>query len=104
MLTIIYNVEKEKRQTIPMMSANVQAGFPSPAQDYIEDKIDLNDLLIKHPSATFLVYTVGDSMIDSFIPPKSLLIVDKSITPKNNDIIVGVINGDFTVKKLSKSK
>jgi DNA polymerase V len=78
----------------------VPAGFPSPASDYIEETIDLNELLIKTPSATFFVRVEGESMIDAFIPPKALLLVDRSINAASGHIIVAVLNGEFTVKRL----
>lgn len=82
---------------------SVQAGFPSPALDYLEERIDLNTALIKRPLSTFLVETSGDSMINAFIPPRARLIVDRSITPGNGDIVLAVINGEFTVKFLKKN-
>ncbi|MEO8148543.1 MAG: translesion error-prone DNA polymerase V autoproteolytic subunit [Bacteroidia bacterium] len=82
----------------------IPAGFPSPAADYEEDRIDMNELLIKHPSSTFFIKVEGKSMINAFIPNKALLVVDKSITAKNNDIVVAVINGEFTVKKFVINK
>lgn len=84
----------------PFYQSAIPAGFPSPAADYIEEKIDLNQLLIKTPSATFFVKVEGESMVDAFIPPKALLVVDRSVNPVNGDIIVAVINGEFTVKRL----
>lgn len=81
----------------------VKCGFPSPAMDYMEERIDLNDALIKHPLATFIVENQGDSMINAFIPPKAKLIVDRSLTAKSGDIVVAVINGEFTVKFLKKN-
>jgi DNA polymerase V len=80
----------------------IPAGFPSPAQDYMEEDIDLQKLLVDHPLATFLVRVKGKSMINAFIPEDALLVVDKSLKPKHNDIIVGLINGEFTVKYLIK--
>jgi len=88
---------------IKSFSASVPAGFPSPATDYLEERIDLSKELIKHPLSTFLVQSEGDSMINAFIPPKALLLVDRSITPQNGDIVLAVLNGDFTVKFLKKN-
>ena len=88
---------------IPYFDITVQAGFPSPAMDYIEERIDLNKTFIKHPLSTFIVECSGDSMINAFIPPKAKLIVDRSLTPKTGDIVLAVINGEFTVKFLKKS-
>src|SRR3982750_2272756 len=81
----------------------VKAGFPSPAMDYLEERIDLNKVLIEHPLSTFIVECTGDSMISAFIPPKAKLVVDKSLSAKNGDIVIAVINGDFTVKFLKKN-
>jgi DNA polymerase V len=89
--------------TIPLFSNKVQAGFPSPAMDYMEERIDLNKEFIKHPLATFIVECVGDSMINAFIPPKARLIVDRSIIPRSGDIVLAVLNGEFTVKFLKKN-
>jgi len=88
---------------IKSFAVSVPAGFPSPATDYLEERIDLSKELIKHPLSTFLVQSEGDSMINAFIPPKALLLVDRSITPQNGDIVLAVLNGDFTVKFLKKN-
>ena len=88
---------------IPYFPIAIPAGFPSPAADYIEEKLDLNQLLIKTPSATFFVKVEGDSMVDAYIPPKALLVVDRSQNAQSGDIIVAVINGEFTVKRLLKT-
>ncbi len=82
----------------------VPAGFPSPAMDYMEERIDLNKVLIRHPLSTFLIDCIGTSMIDAFIPPKSKLIVDRSIVAKNGDIVFAVVDGEFTVKYLKKTQ
>jgi DNA polymerase V len=89
-----------KIQSFPV---SVPAGFPSPATDYLEERIDLSKELIRHPLSTFLVQSEGDSMINAFIPPKALLLVDRSLTPQNGDIVLAVLNGDFTVKFLKKN-
>ena len=89
--------------TIGLFSNKVHAGFPSPAMDYLEERIDLNKEFIKHPLSTFIVECIGDSMINAFIPPKAKLIVDRSISPKSGDIVLAVINGEFTVKFLKKN-
>jgi len=84
--------------------AAVKAGFPSPAMDYLEERIDLTKEFIKHPLSTFLVDSSGDSMINAFIPPKARLIVDRSLNPRNGDIVLAVLNGEFTVKFLKKNE
>jgi DNA polymerase V len=78
----------------------ISAGFPSPASDYLEERIDLNERLIKQPSATFLFRVEGESMIGAFIPDNALLVVDRSEKAKNNSIVVAVVDGEFTVKRL----
>lgn len=98
----IQQIGRSLFKTIPFFGS-VQAGFPSPAADYIEDAIDLNELLVKTPSATFFVRVEGESMVNAFIPPKALLIIDRSINPLSGDIIVAVVNGEFTVKRFVKS-
>ncbi len=86
--------------TLPIIrDTAVKAGFPSPALDYMQDAIDLNQLLIKHPSSTFLVTIEGDSMIDAFIANPALLIIDRALQVRNGDIVLAVVNGDFTVKR-----
>lgn len=89
--------------TLQGTGSTVQAGFPSPAADYIENDIDIAAHLVSKPLSSYLVRVVGNSMIDAHIPPNSLLIVDKSITPKNNQIIVACIDGEFTVKRFIKN-
>src|ERR1700712_12767 len=83
--------------------AAVPAGFPSPALDYMEERIDLSRELIRHPLSTFIVECTGDSMMGAFIPPKARLIVDRSLTAENGSIVVAVVNGEFTVKFLRKN-
>ena len=82
---------------------SVCAGFPSPANDYLEGEIDLNEYLIKNPLATFIVKSQGNCMLQAGIHSGDLLIVDKSIKPKNNSIIIVSINGELTVKRLKIS-
>ncbi len=72
------------------------AGFPSPAMDYLEERIDLNKVFIQHPLATFLIDCSGTSMIEAFIPPKAKLIVDRSLTAKNGDIVFAVLKTEFS--------
>lgn len=80
----------------------VPAGFPSPASDYMEEGIDLNKELIRRPSSTYFFRATGDSMIQANIPPEAILVVDRSLKPKNNAIVLAVVNGEFTVKHLVK--
>ena len=76
----------------------VECGFPSPARDFTEGTIDLNEELIPHPNATFIVRARGDSMVGSGIYPGDLLIVDRSIKPQNESIIIAVLDGELSVK------
>ena len=78
----------------------VRAGFPSPAQDYTTDAIDLNKELERHPSSTFYARCVGDSMKDSGIDDGDLLVIDKSLEPAEGDIVVAYIDGEFTLKRI----
>lgn len=84
----------------PLFTSWVQAGFPSPADDWIEDNLDLHQHLVKHPSATYFLRVKGDSMIGSGIHEADLLIVDRSLKPAHNDVIVAALNGEITVKRL----
>jgi len=89
---------------IPLVSASVEAGFPSPAEDFIEKGIDLNEELIRNPNSTFCVRVKGESMRDAGIHAGDVLIVDKSLEAQDRQIVVAQINGDFTVKRLRKTK
>lgn len=81
----------------------IPAGFPSPAADYLMEEIDLSKELMPHPLSTFIVKVTGDSMIDAHILPGSKLVVDRSIKPHSNSIVVATINGEFTVKRFIKN-
>ncbi|MEG1213993.1 MAG: translesion error-prone DNA polymerase V autoproteolytic subunit [Leclercia sp.] len=85
---------------LPLFGDVVQCGFPSPAQDYVEQRIDLNELLIQHPSSTYFVKAAGDSMIDAGIGDGDLLIVDSARTAEHGDIVIAAVEGEFTVKCL----
>lgn len=85
---------------LPLFLEKISAGFPSPAQDYVEQRLDLNQLCVKRPAATYFVRVAGDSMIDAGIYPEDLLVVDRSITAQSGDIVIACLNGEFTVKTL----
>ncbi len=85
---------------LPMYSNTVQAGFPSPAEDYIESEIDLNAFLVKQPSATFLVRAAGNSMKDAGISDGDILVVDRSVKPVNGKVVIAAVDGQLTVKFL----
>ncbi|MGB3547846.1 MAG: translesion error-prone DNA polymerase V autoproteolytic subunit [Saprospiraceae bacterium] len=80
----------------------VSAGFPSPADDYLEEHLDVGDYLVKNPTATFFVRVQGDSMVGAGIHPDDILVVDRSLAARHNTIIIAVLNGEFTVKRLYK--
>jgi DNA polymerase V len=90
------------KESPPLFLHPVQAGFPSPAEDYIEKKLDLNEHLIQHPAATFFVRVEGDSMIGAGIHKGDILIVDRSLDALSGRIVIAVLNGEFTVKRLKK--
>lgn len=85
---------------VPLYSSRVKAGFPSPADDYIEAHLDLNEHLIKHPAATFLVRASGDSMVGVGIHSGDILVVDRSLEATNGKIVIAALNGELTVKRL----
>ena len=87
---------------LPLVSASVEAGFPSPADDHMERGIDLNEELIRNPAATFLIRVQGESMRDAGIHSGDTLIVDRSVTPYDRQIVVAMIDGEFTVKRFRK--
>lgn len=87
--------------SLPLLG-NVQAGFPSPAEEELVDTLTLDRYLINNPDSSFLIEVAGDSMIDAGIQPKDLVIVDRSLTPKNNDIVLAKIDNDWTLKYLYK--
>ena len=90
-----------KRFKIPLLNDSVSAGFPSPADDYTEENIDLNEHLISNPFSTFFLRVKGESMINAGIRDKDLIIVDKSLIAKPGDIVIAMIDGEFTIKRLS---
>lgn len=91
-----------KGYQIPLFGSKIAAGFPSPADDYIEGHLDLNEHLIKHPAATFFVRVTGNSMINAGIHENDILIIDRSITPAHGKIVVAAVDGQLTVKRLNK--
>ena len=82
------------------VSGSVVAGFPSPAEQYLEPPLDLNELLVKRPAATYFVRVEGDSMVGAGIRDGDLLVVDRSLRPADGDVIIASVDGDFTVKTL----
>ena len=85
----------------PLMTDTVSAGFPSPAQDYVERALDLNELIVARPAATFFVRASGDSMIGAGIFSGDLLAVDRSVEPSDGSIIIALADGEFLLKRLA---
>ena len=97
-------VNTKKDLEIPLFMVPVEAGFPSPADDYLEGKLDLNEYLIKHPAATLFVKAPDDSMIKAVIFPGDILIVDRSIKPTDKKVVIALIDGGFSVRRIRKIK
>ena len=89
---------------LPLLAHRISAGFPSPAADYIEVGLDLNDYLVRNKPATFLFTVKGDSMSGASIEEGDKVIVDRAMTPKHRDIVVAVVDGDYTLKRLFKRR
>ena len=100
----IYSAFTETELILPYVEQGISAGFPSPAEDFLDISIDLNKELIKNPSATFYGRVKGDSMKDAGLENGDLLIIDKSLEPKNGKIAVCFIDGEFTVKRIKIEK
>jgi len=100
----IYSVSTDTELQLPLMEGGVSAGFPSPAEDFLDNKIDLNKHLIKNEATTFIAVTDGYSMKGAGIGNKDLLIIDKSLEPKDGKIAVCVIDGEFVLKRLKVDK
>ena len=96
-----FAVDEQILPSIPIFSEAVQAGFPSPAEDHMDMDLNLNDHLVQNPSATFCVRAIGESMKDAGIQSGDIMIVDKSLEPKNRSIVLAVIDGEFTVKRVN---
>lgn len=100
----IYSGDFASIRPLPYADSGVRAGFPSPAQDYMDRSLDFNRELISHPAATFYAKVVGLSMIEAGIDEGDILVIDRSLTPRQNDIVVAFINGEFSMKYLDLSE
>lgn len=96
----LYIADPTSQMPLPYADGGIQAGFPSPAQDYISETLDLNYEIVRHPASTFYGRVNGDSMIDEGIEEGDILVIDRSIEPENGDLAVCCVDGDFTVKRL----
>ena len=99
-VTEIIPYEQHTKIECQLLLQRAPAGFPSPGDDYIDKALDLNELVIKHPSATFFLRVQGESMKDAGIFDGDILVVDRAVEAVSNDIVVAVLNGDLVVKKL----
>ncbi len=97
----IFTPDLSSHLSLPFADMGIQAGFPSPAQDYINESIDLNRELISHPAATFYARVEGESMIDEGIESGDILVIDRSLEPRDGDLAVCCVDGDFTLKRIS---
>lgn len=100
----IFRPDLSTHMPLPYADMGVQAGFPSPAQDYLNETIDLNRELIRHPASTFYARVEGNSMINEGIEPGDILVIDRSIEPADGDLAVCCLDGDFTLKRISLSE
>ena len=98
----IYKTKISTNKFLPYFSSLVTAGFPSPADDYINEKLDLNEYLIQNPASTFLVKVEGDSMTGAGIFPGDMLVIDRAETVKDGSVVLAVIDNEFTVKRYKK--
>lgn len=98
----IYTADQSTDFELPLAEVSVQAGFPSPAEDYIEDRLDLNEHLIDHPAATYFVRVAGTSMLEAGIHDGDILVVDRALEPVDGKVVVASINGNLSVKRLKK--
>jgi DNA polymerase V len=96
----IHTPDMSVRRCQLLFDAAVPAGFPSPAADYEQSRLDLNKHLVRHPAATFFVKVAGDSMIGAGIHHGDLLVVDRSLEPKDKSVVIAVLDGDLTVKRI----
>ncbi|MFM7887494.1 MAG: LexA family protein [Pseudanabaena sp.] len=104
MVQSIFKPDRKTKVRLPLYLNPVAAGIPTTTEDYIDDNIDLNRHLVKHPETTYLVRVVGESMIDAGIHPNDMLIVDRSIEVTNGQVVIAVVNGELTVKRIRKDR
>ena len=98
----VMNFINNSNISLPLYSSKVPAGFPSPADDHMEGKLDLNTHLVKHPTATFFVKASGDSMLGAGIHDGDILVVDRSLEPRKGKVVIAAVDGQLTVKRLQK--
>ena len=99
-IEIIHRPSLTHKYKLPLFTCPVSAGFPSPAEDYLEGQLDLNQHLVHHPAATLFVRVSGDSMIGAGIHTGDILIVDRALEATHNKVVIAIINGELVVKRL----
>lgn len=99
----IYSGSFDTILNLPYADQGIRAGFPSPAQDYMDKSLDFNKELIEHPSATFYANVIGLSMLNAGISEGDTIVIDRALEPRQNDIVVAFVNGEFTMKYLDLS-
>jgi len=97
-------MENPPRAAAPLMASAVMAGFPSPAEQYVERPLDLNELLVERPAATYFVRAAGDSMVGAGIRDGDLLVVDRSLEPEDGSTVIACVDGEFTVKTYRRDR
>lgn len=97
----IYKADVDSQLPLPYADEGIQAGFPSPAQDHMNESIDLNREIVKHPASTFYGRVSGNSMIEEGIEPGDIIVIDRSLEPANGDLAVCCVDGEFTLKRIS---
>lgn len=100
----VYQCSPEPGVPLPFSGEAIPAGFPSPAEEYLEGTLDLNELLAPYPEATYFVRVTGESMTGAGIFDGDILVVDRSRTPQNGNVIIAFVDGEFTVKRLRKTR
>ena len=95
-------IQGDTQFQIPLFAMSVSAGRPAPADDYVEERLDLARLLVERPESTFFVRVEGESLIDEFIQPGDYLVVDRALEARHNDIVIALVDNDFTVKVLHR--
>ncbi|AEG00399.1 LexA family protein [Methylomonas methanica] len=99
-IAVFKPAQRPVKYRLPLFAGKVSAGFPSPAADYVDKTLDLNDLLVQKPAATFFVRAQGESMLGAGIHPNDILVVDRSLKPMSGKIVICALNGELTVKRL----
>ena len=98
------SIDKDKLSKIILFESSVSAGFPSPADDYLDINLDLHSYLVQNPSSTFCVRVIGESMKGARIKSGDIMIIDRSLNPKNGSVVLAVIDSEFTVKRVKMKK